>query len=479
MQSFRRRLLANFFKLFDLLGLTGSFLLAIVITYQETGVSSLDQFFSVRIKIQNFAIFLGLVLIWHIIFSSFRLYNSRRLSSRRKETLDVLKANSVATLVLILAVLIFRIKMAIPLFILTFWATSSAITILSRLLLRYFLGEIRLHGRNLRHILIVGTNHRAIQFAQKIEAQKELGYKILGFVDSKWHGINEFQHNGHKVVADFAEFPAYLQNNVVDEVMIALPLKSLYQQASRIVALCEEQGIICRYLSEIFNTRMAYLEPGHFDGNLVISHYTGIFDPISLFLKRIIDIVISLPLLVLLVPLFLLVALLIKRDSPGPVFFIQSRPGFNKRPFKMLKFRTMVKDADKMINEVVHLNGETGPAFKIKNDPRITKIGSLLRKTSIDELPQLINILIGEMSLVGPRPLFYWEFERIEEQWVKRRLSVKPGLTGLWQVNGRSNLTFEKRIQMDLHYIDNWSLLLDFWILVQTFPVVVFGKGAV
>ena len=145
----------------------------------------------------------------------------------------------------------------------------------------------------------------------------------------------------------------------------------------------------------------------------------------------------------------------------------------------MIKFRTMVKDADKMLDEVAHLNEEMGPVFKIKDDPRITGIGKFLRKTSMDELPQLINILKGDMSLVGPRPFFYWEFDRIEDPWIKRKLSVKPGLTGLWQVNGRSNVTFDRRIRMDLEYIDNWSLAMDFRILAKTIPVVLFAHGAV
>jgi len=170
---------------------------------------------------------------------------------------------------------------------------------------------------------------------------------------------------------------------------------------------------------------------------------------------------------------------LIKFKSSGPIFFTQLRPGLNKRPFRMIKFRTMVKDADEIIDRFAHLNQESGPAFKIKNDPRITSIGKLLRRASVDELPQLINVLKGEMSLVGPRPLFYWEFERINEDWIKRRCSVKPGITGLWQVNGRSNLAFDKRILIDLEYIDNWSLGLDFSILLKTLPAVLFSKGAV
>ncbi len=195
-------------------------------------------------------------------------------------------------------------------------------------------------------------------------------------------------------------------------------------------------------------------------------------------LKRALDLSASISLLLVLLPLFIIAGVLIKIDSRGPVFFIQERMGYNKRMFRFLKFRTMVDDAEEKLDEVAGLNMESGPAFKIRNDPRITAFGKILRKTSLDELPQLINIVRGEMSLVGPRPLFRWEVERISEPWIKRRFSMKPGLTGLWQVSGRSSMTFDKRIEMDLHYIDNWSMLMDIQILLKTIPAVILGKGA-
>jgi exopolysaccharide biosynthesis polyprenyl glycosylphosphotransferase len=283
----------------------------------------------------------------------------------------------------------------------------------------------------------------------------------------------------YSVVSDFNNFTAFLRNNVVDEVVISLPMKSLYDQASRIVALCEEQGIIVRFLSDIFDLKFGRSEAEQFEEDSVITVSTGAMEGWQVLAKRVFDFITSLILLAVLSPLFIIIAVLIKFKSSGPIFFTQLRPGLNKRPFRMIKFRTMVKDADEIIDRFAHLNQESGPAFKIKNDPRITSIGKLLRRASVDELPQLINVLKGEMSLVGPRPLFYWEFERINEDWIKRRCSVKPGITGLWQVNGRSNLAFDKRILIDLEYIDNWSLGLDFSILLKTLPAVLFSKGAV
>ena len=183
-------------------------------------------------------------------------------------------------------------------------------------------------------------------------------------------------------------------------------------------------------------------------------------------------------LLVLFAPLFTLIAIAIKLDSEGPVCFVQDRVGFNKRRFRMIKFRTMRANAEAQMNELEHLNEKAGPIFKIRNDPRVTRVGRWLRKTSIDELPQLINVLLGDMSLVGPRPLSVRDASRMEEVWQKRRFSVKPGLTCLWQVSGRSNLSFDQWMELDLEYIDHWSLGLDASILLRTIPAIVMARGA-
>jgi lipopolysaccharide/colanic/teichoic acid biosynthesis glycosyltransferase len=194
--------------------------------------------------------------------------------------------------------------------------------------------------------------------------------------------------------------------------------------------------------------------------------------------KRLMDLAGAAALLVVSSPILLLATIAIKLDSDGPVFFVQERVGLSKRRFRMIKFRTMTADAESRMSEIEHLNEKTGPIFKIRNDPRVTRIGRWLRKTSIDELPQLINVLIGDMSIVGPRPLSLRDALRMEEAWQKRRFSVKPGLTCLWQVSGRSNLSFEQWMQLDLEYIDQWSLGLDASILLRTIPAIVSARGA-
>jgi lipopolysaccharide/colanic/teichoic acid biosynthesis glycosyltransferase len=176
--------------------------------------------------------------------------------------------------------------------------------------------------------------------------------------------------------------------------------------------------------------------------------------------------------------LFLVAALLIKRSSPGPVFFVQERVGLNKRRFRLYKFRTMVADAEEKLAELEGLNELSGPVFKIKNDPRITPIGRFLRKASVDELPQLFNVLIGDMSLVGPRALPVRDYNGFDRDWHRRRFSVRPGITCLWQINGRNTIPFDKWMELDLEYIDTWSLWLDLKILLKTIPAVIRGHGA-
>jgi len=281
--------------------------------------------------------------------------------------------------------------------------------------------------------------------------------------------------NDTQVLADLGTI---ISHEPVDEVIVALPLRRRRDLIEKIVEACEEQGIMVRVRTDLFDLRVARPQVDTIDGVPVVTIRSGPDDGWQLVLKRVIDILGSAALLLLLAPLLLLVALLIRLDSPGPVLFMQERVGLNRRRFKLLKFRTMVQEADKKQELFEALNEADGPVFKIKNDPRVTRLGRVLRQFSIDELPQLINVLKGEMSLVGPRPLPLRDVKLIDAQWHKRRFSVKPGLTCLWQVNGRSDVSFERWVRMDLEYIDTWSLSLDLKILLKTIPVVFRGSGA-
>jgi len=308
-----------------------------------------------------------------------------------------------------------------------------------------------------------------------------LGYRILGFADEDWSGIEEAKKHGLPMVSDLDNLPAYMRRNVVDEVVLALPIRSFHTYASQIAAACEQQGIIVRFLPNIFDLKEASHRSEEFDGDALISHDTTITDAWGLAIKRAIDIVVSPTSIILLSPVMLLSALLVKLTSPGPTFFVQKRLGLNKRMFNIYKFRTMVVDAEAKLKDLEHLNEADGAVFKIKKDPRITLVGAFLRKTSIDELPQLFNVLKGEMSLVGPRPLQVRDYELFETHcgdWQRKRFSVRPGITCLWQVMGRSSTTFEKWMELDLQYIRTWSLWLDLEILAKTVPAVLRGSGA-
>jgi exopolysaccharide biosynthesis polyprenyl glycosylphosphotransferase len=274
------------------------------------------------------------------------------------------------------------------------------------------------------------------------------------------------------------QLTSIIADQPVDEVLVALPIDKYSSLVETIVHHCEEQGIVVRLRTEISRLQVAKSYVDELEGVPVVTIQSGPQDSWPLAAKRLIDVVGSLTLLVLLMPVFAAIALLIKMDTPGPVFFTQDRIGFNKRRFRLLKFRTMQVGADKQQQMLESLNEAKGPVFKIKDDPRVTRAGKFLRRFSIDELPQLLNVLKGDMSFVGPRPLPIRDVERIDVQWHKRRFSIKPGITCLWQVNGRSNIAFDDWVRLDLEYIDQWSLGLDVKILIKTIPAVFRGSGA-
>jgi exopolysaccharide biosynthesis polyprenyl glycosylphosphotransferase len=478
MTSFHRQILIKMFMLLDPSLLTLSFMVAAVPTWHLTEFTSFAAFFSTRIKLLNILVFLGLFYFWHIIFSALGLYGSRRLGDRREEAIVVLKATSAGALVLGFVAAFFRVRMITPAFIAVFWIVATSSIILSRMALREFLRRARIHGRNLRHLLIIGTNSRAVEFAYAIEGRPDLGYQLVGFADEDWIGNRDFGKNGKSIVSDLEHFSDFLRERIIDEVAIALPMKSFYSQAARIVDQCQEQGVIVRVLADIFDTQKRWVNNSHLGGMAVATFSPHSSEGWPMVCKRLLDISVSSLLLVGLSPIFMVVALLIKLDSIGPVFFVQNRVGLNKRRFRMYKFRTMVGDAEQKQSELEFLNEADGPVFKIKNDPRVTRLGKYLRKASIDELPQLLNVLKGDMSLVGPRPLPIRDYQGFDQDWVRRRFSVRPGITCLWQVNGRSSVSFKEWMELDLHYIDHWSFWLDVKLLARTIPAVVRGTGA-
>jgi exopolysaccharide biosynthesis polyprenyl glycosylphosphotransferase len=280
-----------------------------------------------------------------------------------------------------------------------------------------------------------------------------------------------------RMVGTLDELEAILMHSVVDEVLIALPIKSHYGKIEHVIEACESAGVQSRYSADVFRARLA--RP-RFEAT---APYPTVAmkvacDDHRLAIKRVIDTMGAGVGLLMLSPLLVAIAVVIQLTSPGPVLYRQERYGLRKRRFHMLKFRTMVADADALQAGLESRNEAQGPLFKISHDPRVTRVGRFLRKTSLDELPQLWNVFMGDMSLVGPRPLPLRDVSRFSEGWLMRRFSVTPGMTGLWQVSGRSCLDFQQCAALDLEYIDQWSLALDLKILLRTVPAVIRMVGA-
>ncbi|NJL26817.1 MAG: sugar transferase [Thermoanaerobaculia bacterium] len=479
MSQHRRQFLLAFFQLIDLLIMVAAFSIAMKLT-------GIDPASATHIsEVSKFLFVVGLPIIWHWTFSFFGLYHTRRLSSGVLEAWDVFRAASLSSLLIMSLGLILELappsveQGQVRTFMLEFWMLVTGLTIVARLLLRLALEKARLRGRNLRHVLVAGTNQRALDFAHKLAAKPELGYSVVGFVDDDWYGLGEFRQRGYRLVANFETLSEYLRDNVVDEMVVALPFSSSYKRSARIVSLCEQHGITVRFVSQIFDVQLAKAKVESFHEEPVFTLHMGemAMESSGMMVKRFMDLTLSLLALIALVPLFVLIAIGVKLTSTGPVLFAQERVGLNKRRFKLFKFRTMVVDAEARLAEIAHLNEVSGPVFKIANDPRVTRFGSFLRKTSLDELPQLINVFLGDMSLVGPRPLPVRDYEGFDQDWHRRRVSVRPGITCFWQVEGRSSIPFEKWMELDMKYIDNWSPWLDLKLLFRTLPALITSPG--
>jgi exopolysaccharide biosynthesis polyprenyl glycosylphosphotransferase len=471
--------LSNFFlKLSDLSLLLVSLGLTIVHRYAPAqNPSFVIDYLSERIKVTNALLGFSLIISWHFALAVQGLYVSHRLRPIGLELKEISRAVLFSTLALLVAANLGS------------WPTINVRTVAMfglvgftliggmRLVLRVNLRRLRRRGHNVKTLLIVGGGGRARRFAMQLSLRQDLGYRVLGYVDSDpAFAYGEF--DGAPWMGTVEDLPRILATEVIDEVAIALPIKSQYTQIETAVMLLEEQGITTHLLSDLFPRKLARSQPNDFGGVPIVSLHSAPMFSWRTEAKRIFDFVTASILLFLSAPALVVVAIGIKIESKGPIFFVQERMGLNKRRFKMLKFRTMQRDAESRMNEIEHLNEKAGPIFKIRNDPRVTNIGRWLRRTSIDELPQLVNVLLGDMSIVGPRPLSIRDALRMEEAWQKRRFSVKPGLTCLWQVSGRSNLSFDQWMQLDLQYIDSWSLELDARILLRTIPAILLARGA-
>ncbi len=471
----QRRVFSVCLRIADVLVMLVALALALFVSQQRTRPVAMLDFLSRRIGSVNLVLLAFLCLVWPVLLDELGLSRPWNIRFFRAEARAILKAVSFGALVLLLLGVLFQRPSVTPETLVLFWIFATVGTLLVHLAFHGV--AVNLRSVATRQVLIVGSGPRARRLAKRLEDLKDVtGYRLLGFVDDSTGG--DFR-DGLQLVATIPELPTFLKENVVDEVIVTLPMKSKYQSILDVSTICEEQGIPVRIPSDLFELRIANLAVTDLGGEPVLTFYTGTPDkPWSLAAKRMIDLVGALSLLILFSPVLLITGLAVKLSSAGPVLFEQERLGVNKRRFQMFKFRTMVENAEARQAELEVLNEVEFPAFKLRRDPRLTPVGSFLRRTSIDELPQLLNVVRGEMSLVGPRPLAVRDAMGIEENWQKRRFSVKPGITCLWQINGRSNVRFKEWMRMDLEYIDNWSLGLDLKILLKTIPAVLRGEGA-
>lgn len=470
----------------------GSFLLA----YQARSAALFwNEYFSLKLPIQfgNLAPLKDYLLVYIIALISFNLslsslgaYSSMRLRSFAQ----VFWIGFVCSFItfISLAALLFSLKISVSRsFIGTFCLLVGLFLTLSRFLVLRLLRIVRSKGRNYRNLIICGSGDQAIKLTESIINQPELGIGIRAYASLKplaIHNEIKFKDIIHGITKD----PVVLLNSVnevedalkryaVDEVIFT-DVVSVMDEVGELILICSEQGVRTTLAADLFSLGMVKSGISYF-GEMPLIHFsTPPGDGWQLYAKRILDILISLLLLILLSPVFFIVAVLIKINTKGPVFFRQKRMGLNGRIFSIYKFRSMKEDAEDQLQNLLKKNEMEGPVFKIKNDPRITEVGKFIRKYSIDELPQLWNVFRGDMSLVGPRPPLPGEVSMYERR-DRRRLSMRPGLTCTWQVSGRSQIQdFQAWVKMDLSYIDNWSLGKDFYLLLKTIPVVILGRGA-
>ncbi|MBI3307415.1 MAG: sugar transferase [Candidatus Omnitrophica bacterium] len=345
-----------------------------------------------------------------------------------------------------------------------------------RLMLIQFLQYIRRKGYNYRHVLIVGTGRRAQNLIDLLHDHSEWGLRIVGLVDVDPHLVGKVI-KGHKVLGVLSDVPELFEHTVIDEVVFIVP-RSLLGKIEEAILFCEQVGKRVSIAMDLFSVNFAKAKESSLHGFPLLMFQSTSDKLWELMIKIVLDYIIAAVAVILLTPFFIIVAILIQWSSPGPILFKQQRCGLNGRRFMVYKFRTMIPDAEAKLESFRTHNEMTGPVFKMTNDPRLIRFGRWMRKFSIDELPQLFNILRGEMSIVGPRPPIPSEVKKYEP-WQRRRLSMRPGLTCIWQIKGRNKLVnFNEWMKLDLEYIDHWSLWLDLKIFLRTIPVVLFGIGA-
>jgi exopolysaccharide biosynthesis polyprenyl glycosylphosphotransferase len=438
--------------------------------------------------IADYSIVLFVALVgYQFTLSMMGAYSSMRLASswqlfRLFSVSSVLVFVGLATCLFVLKIDLSRSFIGLFSILMVLCLTAERYLVLA--VLRYW----RKRGLNFRNVIICGIGEQAIRLAKEINNRRELGIRVRCFADlapitepethkSFKTALQKKGLSSGRIVCGVPAVGKALQDYAIDEILFTDIVRVMPEVESTIV-VASEQGVRTTLAADLFSIGLVKSGLSYFGDMPLIHFQTPPGDRWELGVKRGIDVFISAFLLLLLAPFFAVIGLLVKYSSEGPVFYVQRRVGLNGRLFDMYKFRSMTKDADRQLSLLTDLNEMAGPAFKVANDPRVTGIGKFLRRFSLDELPQLWNVLKGDMSLVGPRPPIPGEVSEYQRVF-RRRLSMRPGLTCTWQVSGRNEISdFESWVKLDLEYIDNWSLARDFILLLKTIPAVLFGHGA-
>jgi exopolysaccharide biosynthesis polyprenyl glycosylphosphotransferase len=456
----------------DIALIFASVIVANGLVYGATGAN-----LGVDLVVSNIKGFLLVILMWFLVGTTQGMFVSHREDPLLYQMYQTVKS-VIMTMALTFVLITFTAGDPPDVaFSLIFTGVAMVALCGFRLVLCLSLWNLRQHGYDARQILLVGANQRTMELARLLQRNQQYGYRIVGYLEDEEERCHHLKQLGIPRLGGFDDLEQVMRSVVIDELHVGLPVRSYYATIQSMADLCLGVGVSLRLVADIFPLKIAKSRIHQIEGVPMLSLTMVNENQAQLAVKRLVDITVAGTLLLVLAPLFAAVALLIKCTSPGPVFFYQERVGLNQRKFNMIKFRSMVADAEEKRDEFVSMNEADGPIFKIRNDPRITPVGRFLRKYSIDELPQLINVLRGEMSLVGPRPHPTKEVENYNWHH-RRRLSVKPGMTGLAQVSGRSDLSWDDAVELDLRYIDGWDIFTDFYILMRTFRAVLAAHGA-
>jgi exopolysaccharide biosynthesis polyprenyl glycosylphosphotransferase len=432
--------------------------------------TSIQDFLALRITVLN-VVFLVMLALFRATQDS-RLFGAKRATTFGAQIARAFRRATVMTLVLALYLIGRRAAEPFIAVTMQFYASLLCyelfLVVVARIKNSYSPDKLK--------VLVLGTGPRASKAWRELRIAQSADRELVGFVDDR--NPEEMAPDiAARYVTDLDGLSNYLLHNVVDELIVAVPLRSCYTMAQRAVAVAEATGVRVFCLNDIYTLSHSTSLRRRADAFIELVPHDDIHRWQHAF-KRTLDFLLASIGLIALAPVLIAVAIAVKTTSKGPIFFVQDRYGYRRRRFRMYKFRTMVENAPALMAALEAQNEAAGPIFKMKNDPRVTKVGNFLRKTSLDELPQLWNVVLGDMSLVGPRPMSVRDVSLFSESALMRRFSVQPGITGIWQVSGRSSLTFDQWVALDFQYIEDWSLKLDLRILARTVPAVLKRSGA-